>query len=131
MTAAVTIKGSGMESNHSRLVDSYLSEWARWRLIQSGEVRGYPPETPFNRLRGSSVRSVLITDSTAEDVDAAVSKLIKRCPQQGKILALYYLERMTLATIARKEKMSETVARYELRAARNAIEWILESAGKL
>jgi hypothetical protein len=121
-----------MESNHGRLVSSLLSEWAKWRHYQSGEVRGYPTAIPTERLRGSSVSSALIMDSQAEVVDRAVAKLAARCPDQGTVLKLYYLERPNLGWVGDRvtdqygRRIGRQAATVKLRQAESAIEWILE-----
>lgn len=117
-----------MESNHARYTRSLLAEWAKWRYYQSGEVKGFPHEVPFYRLfRGASVGGPVITDDQAEKVDSAVSRLMQRCPDQGSVLALYYLESMPPLKIGKRLDYGETRVRELLKQAENAIEWILDS----
>ena len=130
--ATLLKKGAKMESNHTRLVRSLLSEWAKWHHVQSGQVRGYPTEIPTERLRGSSVSSLLILDIQAEVVDRAVSRLAGRCKDQADILKLYYLDGISLTGMSRAYKkqsgkyIDRQAATVKLRQAESAIEWILE-----
>jgi len=62
-----------------------LIERASWHHYQSGEVKGYPTAIPTERLRGSSVKSALITDDAAVKVDKAVAKLCRRSPEQCEL----------------------------------------------
>lgn len=115
-----------MESSYARVTQGLLAEWARWHYYRSGEVRGYPHEVPFYRLfRAGGIREALVTDEEAERIDRAVAKLSARCPDQAAVLKLYYLEGMTIQTIARKTGYRTRAAQL-LRQAETAIEWILD-----
>lgn len=126
MNAAIKI-GGGMESTYIRVTCSLLAAWAQNRHRESGEVKGYPPEVPFYRLiRGSSVGGLPITDEQYDRVDAAVSKLCHRCPDQGEALKLSYLDHMPNKKIGERLDVGETRARELVRQAENAVDWILE-----
>lgn len=102
-----------------------LAEWARWRKIESGEAKGYPSQTPFRRLLGSSLPSAAIDTEQAERVDRAVCRLMSRCEDQGTVLVLYYLEGMPLYRVrARINESYETTARL-LASAETAIDYIM------
>jgi hypothetical protein len=127
MNAALITRGAGMESNYKLATHSLLTEWARWRFYQSGEVSGYPRQVPFYRLfRGASVSGVLITDDIAEKVDRAVSRIRQKDEDQARVLELYYLEHKTLAQIGEKTGVHRLVATERLRLAQNAVEWIMD-----
>jgi len=115
-----------MESTYSRAVRGLLTEWAIWHHYQSGEVKGYPTRTPFDRMRGGGARSALIADIDAEKVDRAVARLDQRCPDQAGVLKLYYLEGMSIDTIRVKLRISRPDATQTLRQAETAVEWILD-----
>lgn len=90
-----------IESLHSRAVQGLLHEWAQWSRLDSGEVGGYPSRTAFDRERGSTVRSAMISDLAAEVVDRAVAKLQIGHPTQAKVIKLYYLKCVSDANIGR------------------------------
>jgi len=104
-----------------------LEQWGLMCNRQTGEVKGYPPEVPFYRMmRGTAVSMPWITDSDWDRVDYAVRRLSQRCPDQGAIIKLRYVEYLPPAKIARKIRCGETAARQELSRAVEAIKWILE-----
>lgn len=116
-----------MESNHRIATQILLEQWARWRYYQSGEVRGYPREVPFYRMmRSGAVSSPHITDETAQRVDYAVTRLSDRCPDQGAVVKLRYLDGKTPSRIARELHIGETRARQLLAQGEYAVEWIIE-----
>lgn len=109
-------------------IQDLLTEWARWQATERGV--GYPTRTPFDRLRGSSVKSAGIPDDVALGVDAAVSRLRARCPDQAEVLEEHYLRRRSLARIGRSRGISRQTAALVLGRAETAVEWILAvSAG--
>jgi DNA-directed RNA polymerase specialized sigma24 family protein len=123
----ITAQGAAMESNNRIHTQLLLEQWAKWRYYQSGAVLGYPREVPFYRLmRGSGVGDPYITDAKAERVDAAVARLCNRCPDQGEIVKLRYLDGKAPARIARELHIGETRARQLLAQGEYAIEWVLE-----
>lgn len=127
MNAALKTTGAVMDSNHRIATQLLLEQWTRWRYYQSGEVKGYPREVPFYRMmRGTAVSSPHISDDTAQRVDYAVTRLSDRCPDQGQIVKLRYLDGKPPATIARELHIGETRARQLLAQGEYAIEWILE-----
>lgn len=116
------------ESTYQLKTQTLLEEWAKWRYYQSGEVRGYPREVPFYRLmRGTAVSSPIITDEVGERVDAAVTRLCNRCPDQGQAIKMRYLQGHNSGSIGREMKIGETSARQLLKSGETAIEWILDS----
>lgn len=107
-----------------------LSEWAKWRLSESGEAKGYPHQTPIRRLLGGGLPSASIAEDEAEQIDRAVCRLMERCPDQATVLCLYYLESLTVEKVQRRTKQSyQTTARLLLQA-QTAIDWILYPAQK-
>jgi Phage antitermination protein Q len=126
MLATIT-KRDCMESNHLLATQLLLEQWARWRHLNSGEVRGYPREVPFYRMmRGTAISQPYITDVMGEQVDGAVTRLCNRCPDQGEAVKLRYLEGHSPGKIGRQIGVGETKARDLLRCGVIAIEWILE-----
>mgnify|MGYP003531419792 FL=1 len=120
-------RGADMESNHRIATQILLEQWARWRYYQSGEVKGYPREVPFYRMmRGTGVSSSYITDAAGERVDYAVARLCDRCPDQGQIIKLRYLDGKPPARIARELFIGETRARQLLAQGELGIEWSLD-----
>ena len=91
-----------IESLHSRAVQGLLHEWAQWARLDSGEVCGYPTRTAFDRERGSTVRSALITDTSAQTVDRAVARLALGHPDHAKVIKLYYLKCVSDTNIGRE-----------------------------
>lgn len=110
-------------------VQGLLVEWARWHRTNSGEVVGYPSRTAFDRLRGSSLPSAMITDDDASAVDAAVARLGARCPDQAQVLREYYLHRRSLAAVARAHATDRRNVARTLACAETAVEWILDPSG--
>lgn len=105
-------------------IQERLVQWANWTRADSGI--GYPSRTPFDRLRGSSIPEAHITDDVAIRVDAAIGRLRQRCPDQAAVLVEYYLDRRTLAKIARRRRINRHQAALVLRQAETAVDWILE-----
>lgn len=93
-----------IESTYSRATQGLLVEWAQWARLNSGEVMGYPSRTAHDRVRGSTVRSAMISDAAAEIVDQAVARLTKTRPTQGKVIKLYYLKCVSDANIGKEIK---------------------------
>jgi DNA-directed RNA polymerase specialized sigma24 family protein len=102
-----------------------LVEWARWRHAGAGVNIGYPTQTPFRRLLGGSVATAMIADEEGEKIDRAVSRLLDRCRDQGEVLVLYYVEGMTVQTVARKQRLSYEHARRLLAQAETAIDYMI------
>lgn len=104
-------------------IQDRLAEWARWQSDDAGV--GYPTRVGFDRLRGSTVPSARITDEEAAAVDAAVGRLRLRCPDQAQVLVEFYLHRRSLSAIARRTRCDRRAVSGLLRAAENAVDWIL------
>lgn len=120
-------RGAGMESNHFRRTDYELDQWGFWSRTRTGEVRGYPREVPFYRMmRGSGVRDANIPEDRADQISNAHRRLTDRCPDQGMVIKLKYVEQLSHAKIGKQMGFSETRSRELWRQGVNAIEWILE-----
>lgn len=92
-------------------VQWFLQEWARWAKEGNGLARlKYPSQTPFQRLRGSTVKSANISDPVALEIDAAVSQLVRRDRRLGDAVLLSYLAGRSAAYIGRELGCSTTAA---------------------
>ncbi|MEJ2533878.1 MAG: antiterminator Q family protein [Halioglobus sp.] len=99
-----------------------LTEWAARSRSGHGLAKlRYPEQTPFQALRGSSVRTPLINDETAQAVDAAVARLCDLDREGGEVLVAYFIERKPLTRIARQCGMNRWQAQGRLDA---AVAWI-------
>lgn len=67
----------------------------------------------------------IISDDEGEDIDRAVAMLLERCRDQGTVLTLYYVEGMTVQTVARRCRLSGHHARRLLAQAETAIDWMI------
>jgi len=81
-----------------------LEEWALWSRINAGSKVGYPSSCPFVFKKGSS--HLAIMDEEAQEVDAAVARLIKRDEEMGQVLKLYYFNNNNASLVARKMKLN-------------------------
>lgn len=88
----------------------FLEQWARWASQGRGLALGYPSMTPFRRLLGSTVKSCSLPDAVALEVDAAVSRLVRRDRRLGDALLLSYLAGRSAADIGRKMQCSRSTA---------------------
>lgn len=76
-------------------VDDLLCQWGRWAENCPVSV-GFPSQTPYRRLMGSSVGSLQIDPETAMTVDSVVSELERFDPLAKEVIQLYYVCRMNL-----------------------------------
>lgn len=105
----------------------FLDEWAQWARQGRGIYLGFPPETPFQRLRGSTVKNPLLNDVVAGEIDRAVSTLVARLPQAGEAVVLSYLCRKPLCQIARKLKVNRHQAAQLVRIGEGYVSGYLDS----
>lgn len=112
----------------TKQVQWLLTEWGRWRLIESGAAKGFPNQTPERRLLGGSLPTPAIEDEEAEKVDSAVRRLLTRDENQGKAIVFYYLEFMTLQKVARTMNLTYYEARGLLSRGETAVGYILDPA---
>jgi len=77
-----------------------LEEWALWSRINTGSKVGYPSSCPFVFKKGDS--HLAITDDEAQEIDAAVARLVMRDKEMGKVLKLYYFSNSNASLVARK-----------------------------
>lgn len=97
-------------------IKDLLSEWARWRYVDSISNVGYPTASAFARQMPPNpgdwgARSPLIDNETAERVDKAVSQLGMVCEEAERrgsqdrrfdVLTDHYLARRSDSNIARR-----------------------------
>jgi len=109
-----------------REIQDLLLQWAMWEKNGRPSV-GYPSRTAFDRLRGSSVKSAQIDDTTGEWVDSAVSRLGTRSPIQAITLRLYYLDGKSMDRTGRalKPRRCRREVKSLLASAESCLEWIL------
>lgn len=118
----------GIESTYFRKTDYELDQWGVWNRYRTGEVRGYPREVPFYRMmRGSGVRDANIAEDRADQISAAHRRLSNRCPDQGRVVYLKYVEQYSHAKIGKELGITETRSRELWKQGVHAIEWILDS----
>lgn len=87
----------------------YLQQWAIWK--RSGDDRlGYPSITPFERMRGSSVRSAQIDDIDGCMVDRFVTDLRESFPREGTAIQLYFLDGRKQEEVAKRMRCSRKLA---------------------
>lgn len=70
--------------------DDVLREYFAWSEVNNPADVYYPHCDPVRRLRGSSVRSLMISDEEAAHVDRALCRLKGHAPEVHKIIMLYY-----------------------------------------
>ena len=102
-----------------------LINWARWAYESRGVSINWPGIEPFAKMspvRKQGMRSQ-ITDDQAEVIDAGVSALRRAHRQQGDMLALYYLTKMTYRDIGRYKGVHHSTVGRKVDAGR---EWIRE-----
>lgn len=76
--------------------DDVLREYFAWAEVNNPADVYYPHCDPVRRLRGSSVRSLMISDDEAAHVDRALCRLKCRAPEVHEVVLRYYQERRTL-----------------------------------
>jgi DNA-directed RNA polymerase specialized sigma24 family protein len=117
------------ESSFRRATQAILTAWGTWSRVNSGEVRGYPHQTPERRLYslpGQTARPISLSDDAGWRVDRAVSKLGERFPDEHAALTLWYIDRLPISEIARRLNAGDTKAREVLRCGENAVELLLD-----
>ena len=103
-----------------------LTEWARWSKQKVPGAKGYPSQTPFRRLLGSSVSSAQISDEEGDRIEAAVKRLGERSEEQHRVLVCYYKDRCSVAAIKRLVGCSYDKTRRLLAQSETAIEYMLD-----
>lgn len=122
-------------------IKELLSEWARWRYVDSGSNIGYPSRASFAWKIPPSpgewgARTPVIDDQTAERVDKAVSQLYRVCMESaasGKVdrrfdvLTESYLFRRSDSRIARLIKVDRRSVLNIRQNAENYISGVLDT----
>lgn len=67
-----------------------LREWGVWTRTNLGKSIGYPRAVPYAPVSPSRSRSSALNDDEAMIVDGVVARLVKRDPEMGKAVVLYY-----------------------------------------
>ena len=80
-----------------------LEEWAIRSRINTGSKVGYPSSCPFVIKQGSS--HLAITDEEAQQIDAAVARLIHQDKEMGEVLRLHYFNSCNVSLTARKKRI--------------------------
>jgi hypothetical protein len=102
-----------------------LEQWGRW--IRAGRPEVLDCNSMFKL--GSTVPNPIITDEEALIVDAIVARLLRRRPEMGRAVMLYYgrgwgLDKKVGEHL--RPKRSESAARYIRHAAVNWIDGVIE-----
>jgi DNA-directed RNA polymerase specialized sigma24 family protein len=103
-----------------------LTQWARW--ARQGNGLGnllWPGQTPFQRLRGSTVPTAAISDPAAAEVDYCVSRLAELDKEAGAVVIKHFLLGKSIRRISREEKLTSRAVSIRLNA---GVAWI---AGRL
>lgn len=103
-------------------IQTVLSEYYRWvKDCREGRI-GYPSQTTFDRLRGGSVASAMISDDEAALVSAAIAVLSRRHPRYHAILESHYLQGQSVSKIAWLRKESRDSVTKSLCRAESTVE---------
>ena len=76
--------------------DELIRQYYAWSSTQDPADIGYPHSDAVRRLRGGSVRSLLISDEEAEHVNRALCRLQEDAPDVYLIVRKHYRDRRTI-----------------------------------
>lgn len=82
-------------------MDENLRDYFIWASQQDPADLGFPHQTPFRRLLGTSVRSIGLSDEDAMEINRALCMLWHDDPECFDIIRLYYQDRRSFRWMER------------------------------
>jgi len=110
-------------------MDTVLREYFRWSKSGDPSQVGYPSTDPCSPLRGSSVRSLGMSDEEALWCDSVLSRLKAEAPALHRAVVLYYRDNRSMRWMQRHGMGDRRVVSRNLSEARQLLaEYFAEGA---
>lgn len=113
-------------------MDTVLREYFRWSKSGDPSRVGYPSTDPYAPLRGSSVRSLGMSDDEALWCDAVVCRLKVEAPDLHQAVVCYYRDNRSMRWMQRNGMGDRRAVSRRLSEARQLLaEYFAEGAAPL